>query len=164
MRESFPIYFGARWEEARDIYLDAFRAIHLERLIALPGRGELLERLAAEGVFLGVVSNKTGILLRREAEQIAWTHFFGSIVGAGDAAADKPDPAAVMLALEPSGMDGCEAVWFVGDTGIDMECARNSGCVPVLLGGGPSQAELRECRPRFVCADAEDLFRLVKGL
>ncbi len=70
LRESFPIHFGARWEEAREIYLDAFRAIHLERLNSLPGRSELLRALFGEGFFLGVVSNKTGLLLRREADRI----------------------------------------------------------------------------------------------
>src|SRR5215469_18744035 len=39
LRESFPIHFGNRWEEARRIYLDAFRAIHLTRLNPLPDRG-----------------------------------------------------------------------------------------------------------------------------
>jgi len=29
LRESFPVHFGDRWEEARRIYLDVFRAIHL---------------------------------------------------------------------------------------------------------------------------------------
>ena len=73
LRESFPLHFGDRWEEAREIYLDCFRAIHLERLAALPGREELLRGLAAEDIFLGIVSNKTGALLRREAEQLGWS-------------------------------------------------------------------------------------------
>src|SRR5260370_38638489 len=38
LRASFPQLFGERWEEAHDIYLHRFRAIHLERLTALPGR------------------------------------------------------------------------------------------------------------------------------
>src|SRR5271157_1145143 len=66
LRESFPLHFGERWEEARQIYLDVFRTIHLARLSPLPGRGELLRALVADGIFLGVVSNKTGALLRRE--------------------------------------------------------------------------------------------------
>src|SRR6516165_12786057 len=40
LRESFPLHFGDRWEEARRIYLDAFRTIHLDRLRQLPGRSE----------------------------------------------------------------------------------------------------------------------------
>ena len=57
LRESFPLHFGDRWEEARRIYLDAFRTIHLDRLSPLPGRGDLLRGLFADGIFLGVVSN-----------------------------------------------------------------------------------------------------------
>lgn len=164
LRESFPHHFGDRWEEARRIYLDAFRAIHLERLSPLPGRGELLRGLVDEGIFLGVVSNKTGALLRREAERIGWSSLFGSVVGAGDAAIDKPDAAPVLLALEPSGVAAGEAVWLVGDTGIDMECALNSSCVPVLLGGGVTDEEFVGCAPRLVFSDGAALFHFVQGL
>jgi phosphoglycolate phosphatase len=163
LRESFPRHFGDRWEEARRIYLDVFRAIHLERLNPLPGRGELLRHLAAEGIFLGVVSNKTGALLRREAEAIGWSEFFGSVVGAGDATLDKPHAAPVALALEPSGVEPGAAVWLVGDTGVDVECAHNSGCVPVLLGGA-GEEEFVRCKPRLVFRDCASLFHFLRGL
>jgi phosphoglycolate phosphatase len=175
LRDSFPRHFGERWTEARQIYLDAFRAIHLERLSPLPGRRELLERLLGRRVFLGVVSNKTGSVLRREVAELGWTPFFGSIVGAGDAFADKPDPAPVVLALQPSGIGGGEQVWLVGDTGVDIECAYNSGCVPILLGAGLTEPDPRttgpagrsggvNCAPRWVCPDAEALYRLFEAL
>ena len=164
LRESFPIHFGNRWEEARRIYLGAFRAIHLERLSPLPGRGELLRALFGERIFLGVVSNKTGSLLRREADWLGWSAFFGSVIGAGDAAVDKPDAAAVALALEPSGIAVGDTVWFVGDTGVDMECAHNSGCVPVLLGSAATEEELSRCAPRLVFPDGAALFHFLQGL
>lgn len=164
LRESFPIHFGERWEEARDIYLDRFRAIHLDRLAALPGRAELLEALAAARIFLGVVSNKTGALLRREAEQLGWSRHFGRIVGAGDARLDKPDPAPVQLALEPSGVRAGERVWFIGDTGVDLECAGRAGCVGVLLGGDAGSEELTKHAPHFTFSDPAALLRFVQGL
>lgn len=164
LRESFPLHFGGRWEEARQIYLDSFRAIHLERLAALPGRGELLHALAAERIFLGVVSNKTGALLRLEAKQIGWSSYFGNVVGAGDASADKPDAAPVRLALASSGIEPGPAVWFVGDTGVDMECASNSGCVPVLLGGEPASEELLEYAPSLGFSDPAALLHFIQGL
>ena len=164
LRESFPLHFGDRWEEARQIYLDAFRAIHLDRLRALPGRNELLNRLFREGIFLGVVSNKTGSLLRSEAERIGWSSLFGNIIGAGDAAVDKPDAAPVILALKRSGITASQVVWFVGDTGVDMECAYNSGCVPVLLRNKGTEHEFLRCAPRLVFRDGASLFHFVQGL
>jgi phosphoglycolate phosphatase len=164
LREAFPRMFAERWQEARDIYLGRFHAIHLERLTALPGRAELLQRLFETEIFLGVVSNKTGSLLRRETDHLGWSTLFGSVIGAGDAPIDKPDAAPVRLALAQSGIAPGEAVWLVGDTGIDMECARNSGCVPVLLGSGMSEEELGGCPPRLVFSDCPTLFRFVQGL
>src|SRR6202043_3230987 len=98
----------------------------------------MLRSLAGQGIFLGVVSNKTGPLLRREVARLGWAGVFGSGIGGGDAAADKPACEPVHLALTPSGIPAGEEVWFVGDTAVDMECAHNSGCIPVLLGEAAS--------------------------
>jgi phosphoglycolate phosphatase len=164
LRDAFPLHFGERWEEARKVYMDAFQAIHLERLTPLPGRVQMLDDLAGEGIYLSVVSNKTGPVLRREAEQLGWSGRFGAIVGAGDCAADKPACDPVELALKPSGIAAGEHVWFVGDTAIDMECALNSGCLPVLLGGDATGSEFLRFPPRLSCADGPSLFRRVRGL
>ena len=133
LREAFPDLFGERWEEAREIFYAKFRAIHLDGLRALPGAESLLAALAERRVWLGVVSNKQGDHLRLEASHLGWDRYFRRIVGATDAPRDKPAPDPVHMALEGSGVAAGAAVWFVGDTAIDMECARNSGCLPVLV-------------------------------
>jgi phosphoglycolate phosphatase len=163
LRESFPAHFGDDWRKARGIYLEAYSRIHLERLATLPGSAELLAALAGAGVFLGVVSNKTGAILRREVERLGWTELFGSVVGAGDAAADKPNAAPVLLALGPSGVTAGDAVWFVGDTEVDVECAVNSGCVPILLGEGATRPA-GGAAPRLIFAEGAALFRFFEGL
>ncbi len=134
LRDAFPAIFGDRWAEARKLYLDTFTATHLERIAPVEGAEALLAELAGRGHYLAVVSNKTGPVLRREAAHLGWTRFFARLVGAGDATADKPDAAPVRLALDGSGIAAGDAVWYVGDTAVDMECAANSGCRGVLLG------------------------------
>jgi phosphoglycolate phosphatase len=140
LRDAFPVLFGDRWEEARKLYLDSFVAVHLERLKAMGGAQAMLEALAADGFYLGVVSNKTGNILRREAEHLRWTRHFKRLVGAGDAALDKPHAAPVLLALDASGIGVGEA-WYVGDTALDMECAQNAGCLGVLVGARAIEEE-----------------------
>jgi phosphoglycolate phosphatase len=165
LRDSFPRLFGDRWEEARQVYLDAFRAVHLERLTALPGVMTLLERLKEDGFYLAVVSNKTGSILRRESDKLGWNRYFGRLVGATDAAADKPDAAPVHLALAGSGIAGGQDVWFVGDTAVDMQCALGAGCVPVLLGpSNPDSTEFAEFKPRLAFHDCEALFLHLRTL
>jgi phosphoglycolate phosphatase len=166
LRDSFPAIFGDRWEEARRLYMEHFLAIHLERLTPLAGAVELLRSARERGLWLGVVSNKTGPVLRREAERLGWTALFGPLVGAGDAKADKPDPAVIELALDGSGLAPGDGVWLVGDTAIDMECALNAGCVPVLVGAEPSDAAaLRRFPPAHSFADLDALaLYLSRGL
>ncbi|MDB5360100.1 MAG: Phosphoglycolate phosphatase [Rhodospirillales bacterium] len=143
LRDSFPVLFGDRWEEARDLYLQAFETLHIERLSPLPGAEALLQAIAARGHYLALVSNKTGRFLRREVAALGWEPYFGKVIGAGDALRDKPDRAPVDLALGGSGIEAGPRVWFVGDTGIDMACAVNAGCVPVLV-HGPEDGILRD--------------------
>ena len=132
LRNAFPPLFGDRWEEARTVYYDHFAANHLAELRALPGAGALLATLNELGVYVAVVSTKPGRFLRAEAEALGWTGYFGTLVGAGDAPADKPAVAPVHQALAPAGL-GVETAWFVGDADIDMECAHAAGCLPVLI-------------------------------
>ena len=164
LRDAFPAIFGDRWEEARQIYMDRFQAIHIERLTPLPGREAMLRQLSADGHYLAIVSNKTGAVLRAEAEHIGWSSLFGSIVGAGDAHTDKPHHAPVELALRPSGIAPGPDVWFVGDTAVDMECAIAAGCVPVLLGIDETVDEFLQFPPVLTLADDAALFRALQGL
>jgi len=165
LRDAFPALFGDRWEHARDLYLQAFEALHIERLSALPDAEALLRAIAAEGHYLALVSNKTGRFLRREVAALGWESSFGKVIGAGDAPRDKPDRAPVDLALAGSGIEAGPRVWFVGDTGIDMACAINAGCVPILV-HGPEDAILRddefgEARPAHHFRDCMALARAI---
>ena len=105
----------------------------MEKLAPLDGAQEMLEALLGAGIYLGVVSNKKGEYLRLEAEHLGWDRYFGAIIGAFDAEKDKPAPEPVDLALGTSGIERGPLVWIAGDTDIDMECAHNAGCAPILV-------------------------------
>lgn len=164
LRDAFPLLFGDGWEAARKLYLDAFTAIHIERLTAIAGAADLLEELAGAGIYLGVVSNKTGRVLRREADHLGWTPLFKRLVGAGDAAIDKPHAAPILLALDGSGI-ACGDVWYVGDTSLDMECAKNAGCTGILLGAwDDGDTGFTQWPPSLHFLACEALSRHVRGL
>ncbi|WP_431285405.1 HAD family hydrolase [Humitalea sp. 24SJ18S-53] len=133
LKDSFPDLFGNRWEAARDIFYKEVRACHLDVLAALPGTAEMLDAAGAVAP-LSVVSNKQGHLLRAEATHLVWNGYFETLVGAGDARADKPDAAPLLLALERMRLPPGPQVWYVGDTVLDMQAARAAGCSAVLIG------------------------------
>ena len=138
LRDSFPQMFGDRWPEARDIFYRSFSEVHLHTLRPMSGAGELLEELSDVGIYLAVVSNKTGGFLRLEAEHLGWACHFRHMIGATDAAKDKPAVEPVDMALAESGISRGAAVWFVGDGAVDLECAHNAGLSAILVGDNPT--------------------------
>lgn len=165
MRDSFPGLFGDDWERAGEVFYGHFAEMHLERLTPLAGAGEALGELADAGFALGVVSNKTGRLLRLEAEKLGWDRHFTNIIGAGDAERDKPAPDPVALALDGSGIEMGLDVWFAGDAAIDLECAQNARCVPVLVRETPpGENEFGPLQPRLHFATAQMLSNHAKNM
>src|SRR5262245_30135147 len=157
--------FGDRWPEARDIFYRRFATKHIETLEALPGAADLLAQLSGAGFYLGVVSNKNGTALRREAEHLGWAKYFGKVVGATDAKRDKPAPDPVEMALAPAGLPAGSPVWFVGDTGVDMECAYAAGCVPVLVSAKEIDfSEFQAFPPKIAVPDLKRLGVLLRPL
>ena len=137
MRDSFPDLFGADAVRAEHLFYRHYREHHLRRLTPLAGAQETLDALHRDGLLLGVVSSKQGDLVREEAVHLGWSGYFGRIVGAGDGRLDKPAPEAVTLALDSAGIAAGPDVWYVGDTGIDVTCARNAGCAAVIVSADP---------------------------
>lgn len=159
MREAFPELFGAEWRNAVAIYQREYAAGHLAVLRAMQGAGDLLQ--ASSAYPRAVVSNKDGPMVRRESQALAWDAHFHAIIGAGDAASDKPDPAPFHMALAAIGLTPGPSIWYVGDTGLDMQAAHACGCVGVLLGnaehdGGVDALNQGSTPPdaHFVDADA----------
>jgi len=134
MRESFPVIFGDDWQKAGKIYKDSYHRNHLEKLVPIKGALELIDLTIKLNLVIFVVSNKGGTTLRDEAAHLGIKNKFFSIIGAMDAIYDKPSKEVVEMALEGSDLDvKKDLIWFIGDSYIDIECALNSGCMPVLF-------------------------------
>jgi phosphoglycolate phosphatase len=162
-RESFPALFGERWEEAYRVYYETFEALHMEKIAALEGATRLLETVHGQGIPMAVVSNKQGKYLRKEVEYLGWNPYFRAVIGAGDAVRDKPDTAPAQQALAVIEQPLSPAVWFVGDSITDMECAHNGGMTAVLLRKQPpEQGEFLPCLPHLVAPNCHALTEILE--
>lgn len=135
---SFAAEFGADAEPARAAFLHHLTSIHLDHLTVLPGVEALLDALAGQGVRLGIVTNKTPSLLHAELAALGWSPRFDACIAAGEATADKPDPAPIHLALRRIGAPANRKVWMVGDSDLDIRAGRAAGCLCVLVRTNPA--------------------------
>jgi len=162
LRDSFPVMFGAEWERARDIFYDTLAERHLHHVRPMPGAAEALD--AGAPWPQGVVSNKAGRFLRAEVAHLGWAGHFRAVVGAGDASADKPDPAPIVLALDRLGRTADRSVWYLGDTALDMEAARAAGVTAVLVGDALHDGGIDRARPDLHFPDALGLAARLRSL
>ncbi len=160
--ESFPLVFGDDWRRARDLFQMTLARDHLNHLQPMPGAAEALQ--AGRAWPQGVVSNKDGPFLRREVAHLAWSGHFGPVVGAGDAAADKPDPAPILFALQQLGRAPDASIWYLGDTAVDMQAARAAGVTAVLVGDAAHDGGVARAAPHRHFSSAADLAAALRAL
>lgn len=132
-RDSFPEKFGENAEEALKIFYNSYKKCQIIPE-ALDQSEEMLKLVNDMNIYSAILSNKNGDLLRTEVAEKKWGQYFSEIIGATDCDEDKPSIIPMQKAL--SGVDRFEPkdIWFVGDTKVDVEMARNYGCVSVVYG------------------------------
>ena len=133
-REIFSKIFGDQCDEEVVFYYQKYDELTKGKITPLPGALGLLKLFADQKIYMAIVSNKRGCNLRNEVETLGWTHYFFQIVGSTDCDYDKPSPVCVDRALMnmTSPVDRSR-VWFIGDSIADYLCARDAGCVPILV-------------------------------
>jgi phosphoglycolate phosphatase len=162
LRDVYPGMFGSEWGRARDIFYAALKQGHLDHVRPMPGAASLLE--AGRGAPQAVVSNKAGPFLRAEVKHLGWADHFRSVLGAGDAARDKPDPAPLLEALSVCGRKPGKPVWYIGDTALDMQAARNAGVTAVLVGDAAHDGGIGRAAPDLHFPDCAALASHLRSL
>lgn len=133
--------------ELRPEWLVRYKALYLQRMYdqtrIYPGVASALEQLVAAGMPLAVLSNKpheaTAALVRHYFPVVPWR----AVAGQRPNWPRKPDPAAALDLCQQLGTAPGDC-WFVGDTAVDLQTARNAGLRPlgVTWGFRPGEAAM----------------------
>lgn len=98
----------------------------------LPETPPFLEKLRAQGYYLGVISNSIGTM-EQQLGRVNLAHYFDAIFDSALVGVEKPHPEIFRVALERAGVKAGETV-FVGDTNAtDMGGAHLAGLRGVLI-------------------------------
>ena len=128
--------------------------------LVLPGIAELLEKLAARrDVAVGLLTGNIRDGARLKLGHYGLYHHF-AFGGFGDQHLDRDAVARDALAAVHSHCNGsvdCGRIWVIGDTPLDIRCARAIGARAVAVGTGWHALEdLAAERPDLVLADLSD--------
>ncbi|PXY03280.1 HAD family hydrolase [Marinifilum breve] len=100
-----------------------------------PGIKDLLDALSERNIKISVFSNKANELTQKVVKVLLADWKLEYVLGAGGDIPRKPDPKGAILISEKMRIDPSELM-YIGDSGVDMATAQNSGmhAVGVLWG------------------------------
>jgi phosphoglycolate phosphatase len=129
-------------------YLAHYAADPVACTVVYPGVRRMLERLRAEGLVLGICSNKPSLMVDKVLAALDLAPLFAGVTGGDDVERGKPHADHILETLRRMRVTGGTAV-MVGDSGTDVAAARNAGIPVVAVEFGYA-----ECPPGQLGADA----------
>ena len=126
-----------------------------------PGILPLMEQLRARGIKQAIISNKPDPAV----QELAKSYFPGlldSAVGESPTVRRKPNPDAVLAAVEQMGLTAADCV-YIGDTEVDLATAKNAGMACIAVSWGfRSREQLLAAGATELASTAEDLEKLLE--
>ncbi len=124
----------------------------------LPGVTEILNRLKqAQGLSLGLLTGNLKQGARHKLDSFGLTEFF-AFGGYGDRHADRDDVAREAIGQIPPEVGTPKEVWVIGDTPLDIRCARAIGArVLAVATGGHPRDELATFGPDLLLDNLADI-------
>lgn len=156
---------GKRTEENKNIIRQHFTAHYDKHNTDLstpyPGIEEMLFTLHKAGVMLAVASNKYQIATEKLVSHYFPGIEFISVLGQRTGIPIKPDPEIVHEIMTKANVSKADTL-YIGDSGVDMQTAHNSGIDAVAVSWGfRPREELLSYNPLAIVNHAEELEQLI---
>lgn len=123
------------------------------------GITETLYTMQRMGLKIGVASNK----YEQATKYLIDSYFpeinFAAVIGQREGVPVKPDPSIVKEIMESAEIHDNNEVLYVGDSGVDMQTAKNAGVDAVgVTWGCRTREELESFHPKAVVDTCEEIF------
>ena len=139
---------------------------HLDRITLFPESRALLERAAARGRRLALLTGKDRARTMQLLEHFQLDQLFDLVVASDELSRPKPDPEGMLRALEQLSCPP-EAAVMIGDAVSDILCAQRAGvpAIAVTWGIKPERVQQPQlCRPDYIVHSWQDLERVLLDL
>ena len=121
---------------------------------------QLLKTLKQKGVKTAVVTNKAHISAKPLMDEV-FPDLFDAVIGQKEGVPTKPDPTSVFAVLKELGVSADECL-YLGDSGVDMQTAKNAGIFGIgVLWGFRKADELIENGAKKLIGKPQELLELL---
>jgi N-acetyl-D-muramate 6-phosphate phosphatase len=129
LRAGLPAEFHDQLDRLRDVFLQHYQANVCVHSKPYRGVRAFLQRMEAQGVLWGVITNKPFYLAEPLLKALKLKP--AVLLGGDSLPTKKPDPAPLQFALKQLGVAAGSA-WMIGDDPRDIEAGKNAGCAATI--------------------------------
>lgn len=153
----------SRLEQLFGAYLAVYEQHLADETVFYPGAEAALDRLAAAGWCLAILTNKYQHPAVKLVKALGAAGRFATIVGQDTFPVSKPDGATLRLTIEKAGGDFSRSI-MVGDTITDVSTAKNAGRPVIAVDFGYADRPVASMMPDRIISHFDDLFAAVAAL
>jgi phosphoglycolate phosphatase len=143
-------------DRALDFFLQYYRQHQLDNTLLYPGVREALERLKSSGARLSVLTNKPVRISNEILAGLGISSLFDYVYGGNSFEFKKPHPIGIHTIVRDSNADREKTV-MVGDSGVDIQTARNAGVLSCGVSYGFQPETLVTYPPDFMIDNMGEL-------
>ena len=146
----------------REVFLPYYDEHNMDYTEPYEGISGLLKTLQTKGYIPAVASNKYQSATEKLIKGLFPDITFAAILGQREGIPVKPDPSIVHDILNITGMSPEETI-YIGDSGVDMQTAANSGVVSIgVTWGFRPREELEAAGAVHIADNTEDILRILQ--
>ena len=143
-------------DRALAFFLDYYRAHQLDFTTLYPGAREALDRLKSFGAKLAVLTNKPVRISNEILTGLGVRDHFGPVYGGNSFEYKKPHPIGIATIMGELGGSHAGTV-MVGDSGVDIQTARNAGVVACGVSYGFQPETFKQFPPDYIVDSMTEL-------
>lgn len=149
--------------EALHYFLKYYRAHALEHTRLYPGIREMVDGLTAAGHELAVLTNKPVRISADIVGALGLARQFPRVYGGDSFPNKKPDPIGITTLMGEAGSSADETL-MVGDSGVDIQTARNAGVRSCGVVWGFQPETFNTYVPDMLVREPQELLRVVQAV
>ena len=148
----------------RQSFLQHYETHNTDYTKPYEGIHDLLKKLISKGISIAVASNKYQSATEKLIRYLFPDISFAAILGQREGVPIKPDPAIVHDILKIADTSPEESI-YIGDSGVDMQTAANSGIASIgVTWGFRPREELIAAGATFIADTANEVSEIATGI
>ncbi|MEZ4666095.1 MAG: HAD-IA family hydrolase [Thermomicrobiales bacterium] len=143
-------------------YVDTYGRRHRDLVELFQGIDDLLADAHAAGIKMAVVTGKSRNTALMTLDMLGVLERFDVVYAGDDVERQKPDPMALVMALDDLAHDDPSQAAMIGDSAADVIAGKGAGVATIgVLWGVPDHSELIAAGPDTICETVDELRRAV---